>query len=114
MSRTYRRKSVPVQYGKCSWSDDFLIYGGHTYDQCNTFHVSVTKVEDQFAPHVLREMNRFFSDSGTRKHFKYVKYLLNTRYREQVRNMLHHYLKEEDGELQIPTFRKFFPGYWFD
>lgn len=120
MSRTTRRTHVKLRVKKDAhthlWHDYYEwevspIAG--RWDWENHFYTHSKGDEFDYSQ-VERDIKKYYSDSGTRKNFSYLKKLLNNRYRELNRKQLHNYLRQEDGELQTYTFRKYDFGYYWD
>lgn len=120
MSRTYRRLQVELTVTKenLAWSipgeePRYLIAAGHGRDWENSLGFTCpTSLLDTVQ--TQRKVAWFYTDSGTRKSYQYLKKLLNGRYRRLAKAQLRASLASENRELQLYQFKKFDFGYWFD
>lgn len=120
MSRTYRRKNVEIRFKKdhiwYSYNEtpSWNVYGARgRWDWENNWGTNV-EGEDFDYRKVIKDINRYRSDAGTYKSYKYLKKMLNKRYREQSKTLLNEYLRKVDGELQLNRPHKFEGGYYWD
>ena len=122
MSRTYRRQKIKpvVQQANLNpyqQQNDLPVYWvcwGWGRDWENYYSTRVNDLQELRQPEEQRKIKQYYTDSGSRRSYRYLKKLLNDRYRNLAKHQLHQSLTALESELQLYTFKKFDFGYWFD